>query len=1174
MCIVMVRRMFVEDEHAALWPELSDAGKANAAPGAARALLSASHPALMEKVADATACIVGIGLQDGLWPEFIPAMMDLVAGNAAPLLAFAQQRADSVALDMSALQNAALKVLEQLSMALVQGAPELRVRAIQLYNAAMLDSSSSNATRVSAAKAAGTLAVATDRNASAVAQLAALAPAIIQLITHFSAAAAVEQLRSVLAVACDVAEAQPAFYKHVLPDMLRLMLSLADDSRVKQSIRLQALEWVITFAESSPAMARRLPDNQYLRHSLPVVLQLMLDCEDPQWASREESETGDPRSGATAGGHAVSRLATSIGGRRFLPLLIKLNGPFLRHTDWRYRFAGMWALAMSLDSLPVETPASELRGITAGVLQHITDEAPRVRYAAVHAVGMLAYYFKPETQLATTDIALPALQAALGDPVQRVAAHAAGSLVNFVAGFDGVNETQMPADLSNYVHGLLAALLGLLQRGGRTAKEWSLSAISALAQLSEEQLAQYYDQLMPELLSVVTTTPEALSSAGADLRDLRGRAVEAMATLASAAGRDKFMPDAQTVVAAFLDAAAASADDADDPLPGYLWPAWGRLAKVLGGETLAPVLPRIIPAMLQCITVADDSVVIVRGDAADALRESWDDSDEDEDDVYQHHELEDGGIARVRTSALEDKGTAIHALSELAQFCGVSFAPLIEQVMPALHAVLAKGEYGLYDDVRGYAMECLTHMASTARKAVEAAGPGASRAPLQAQLVASLSALLLALKDESNTSMAGSCLAAIRACIENACRVRATNVHGAAASVAPLTSATSPVRSPVPPQAEAAAASPVTSPAATGSSTATSQQVTLHDGTLVYDSSPAPGIQDGPYFAPLLSEPVLQEVTAMAVRALEQSHARCATATQDAKLGGDDWDDEAYEMLAGTLAEEEMVQSAVMEVLGVLLKVHRGQFWPIVATRVAPLFDRMLAEGSSEGTRRAAVFIICDILEFVGDAAAASMPQFLQQLLHAAQTAEGSSLAQAAVYGVGAAATGAGRAAFAPFAGSAATMLTSVVLKLGDSSTPKSMRSVRDNAVCALLKVLHYTDASVPDAVAVPAAKAAMEAMPLLDDCIEGRVAAGLLCARVNAQDARFIGTDATGLAAALVPLGRTLAIPALCTLETSAAVSHAVRDLQSRGVWAAVQPVLADDVASVLLKAAADTNL
>ena len=65
MCIVMVRRMFVEDEHAALWPELSDAGKANAAPGAARALLSASHPALMEKVADATACIVGTQFTTG-----------------------------------------------------------------------------------------------------------------------------------------------------------------------------------------------------------------------------------------------------------------------------------------------------------------------------------------------------------------------------------------------------------------------------------------------------------------------------------------------------------------------------------------------------------------------------------------------------------------------------------------------------------------------------------------------------------------------------------------------------------------------------------------------------------------------------------------------------------------------------------------------------------------------------------------------------------------------------------------------------------------------------------------------------------------------------------------------------------------------------------------------------
>ena len=160
-------------------------------------------------------------------------------------------------------------------------------------------------------------------------------------------------------------------------------------------------------------------------------------------------------------------------------------------------------------------------------------------------------------------------------------------------------------------------------------------------------------------------------------------------------------------------------------------------------------------------------------------------------------------------------------------------------------------------------------------------------------------------------------------------------------------------------------------------------------------------------------------------------------------------DEEELEALEDALESEEVFMFHVSEILGALMKTHTVNYLPSFEAVVMPTILEMAAEHMSPSDRKTSIFVIDDIIDFGGEAAASLYNQLIPILLHHV-TDEGAQLRQAAVYGLGAAA-GAAVTAFAPFAAEAVQRMQTIISH--EKSREGENEQATDNAVSALGKI-------------------------------------------------------------------------------------------------------------------------
>jgi HEAT repeat protein len=124
---------------------------------------------------------------------------------------------------------------------------------------------------------------------------------------------------------------------------------------------------------------------------------------------------------------ALDRLAIAIGYRKALPVCFRLMENFLQNPDWHYRHAAFWTLSQVGEVMQDDDLEAQINN----AVKYFADPHPRVRYAAINAIGQLSRDFAPSIQMAMPNTIVPALVSALSDPSQRVQAHSAAALINF-----------------------------------------------------------------------------------------------------------------------------------------------------------------------------------------------------------------------------------------------------------------------------------------------------------------------------------------------------------------------------------------------------------------------------------------------------------------------------------------------------------------------------------------------------------------------------------------------------------------------------------------------------------------------------------------------------------------------------------------------------------------------
>jgi len=516
-----------------------------------------------------------------------------------------------------------------------------------------------------------------------------------------------ESARSALEEFIAVGEEAPKFFRKFLDPLVTMSLQIVTAENLEEQTRFLAVELLLTISEQAPAMMRK--HAVFIQNMVPMALKLMLNVDDvdiAEWNSTTEDDDDDESNSLDVGKDALDRLALSIGGNKVFELAFRpeLVPTFLNHPEWVYRHAALSCISQiaegcakqmkaklgdivelvclpylpshshsvapqlqSFRQLTVHSPARTLTSLRAQIALRFVDEHPRVRWAAINAMGQLETDLGPDLQNAYHARVLPALVHVMDDAANpRVQSHAAAAVINFTENCE--KET-----LTDYLQGLLGKLVELLQGGVRIVQEQAITAIASVADCAEEMFAPYYGSIMPTLKQML------LQCASKEQRLLRGKTMECISLIGIAVGKDIFKADAKEVMDMFL-ATQNNAMDPDDPQASYLLQAWGRVAKALGPDFI-PYLNFVMPPLLRSAALRAETDITDVGE----------DDGDDEEGVATVMIETDKGTKKValKTSALEEKETACNMLVCYFAELQEGMFPYIQQVAQLMIPLIA-----------------------------------------------------------------------------------------------------------------------------------------------------------------------------------------------------------------------------------------------------------------------------------------------------------------------------------------------------------------------------------------------------------------------------------------------------------------------------------------------------
>lgn len=657
MATVMFRKRVDEEFYKQLPPEMQAAVKASLT----NCVTKEQDKSTRKKMADTTGEVASMVMEDDTeqWPEMFPFL-------------FMSAKAPDPGLRESAhiiMQRLAFSVASKLTQDLAS--------VYKLCEDGMQDGEKE--VRLAALSATGSIVQALSSFEDKVSSLNGLVPVICQVLTQTLNEADEDSSRTVLEEVISIAEEAPKYFRKHIEALIQLSLQVATAGHLEDETRFLAVELLLTLAEQAAPMMRK--QKLFLENMVPLALQLMLQVEEVdmnEWNSTTEDDNdGTDLTALDVGKDALDRLALSIGGKTIFGLAFRadLLPAFLEHQDWKYRHAALTCISQIAEGCEKQMKQQKhLELIVDQVAARFGDPHPRVRWAAINAMGQLETDLGPDLQNQFHAKVLPSLVNVMDDVANpRVQSHAAAAVINFT-------ENCKKEVLDPYLQGLLGKLGQLLGGGIRIVQEQAMTAIASVADCVGEGFAAFYPAIMPVLKNMLMTCTAK------EQRTLRGKTMECISLIGIAVGRDVFINDAKEIMDQF-HATQTSALDPDDPQVSYLLQAWGRVAKALKHDFI-PYLGLVMPPLMRSVLLKVDTDVV-----------DDDGGDDDEEGIATVVVQTDTGAKRValKTSLLEEKATACNMLVCYFAELGEGMFNYIEQTATEMVKMLG---YVYSDEVR------------------------------------------------------------------------------------------------------------------------------------------------------------------------------------------------------------------------------------------------------------------------------------------------------------------------------------------------------------------------------------------------------------------------------------------------------------------------------------------
>ncbi|GMI97486.1 EMBRYO DEFECTIVE 2734, (karyopherin enabling the transport of the cytoplasmic HYL1 [Hibiscus trionum] len=722
MASILLRKLLTRDD-SYIWPRLNINTQSSLKSVLLSQIQVESAKNLSKKLCDTVAELASSILPENGWPELLPFMFQCVSS------------------DSPKLQESAFLIFAQLSQYIGDVLTPF-IKDLHAVFLRCLSESTHADVKIAALNAVinfiQCLTSSSDRD-----RFQDLLPAMMRTLTEALNNGNEATAQEALELLIELAGTEPRFLRRQLVDVVGSMLQIAEAESLEEGTRHLAIEFVVTLAEArerAPGMMRKLP--QFISRLFAILMKMLLDIEDDAaWHTAEtEDEDAGETSNYSVGQECLDRLAISLGGNTIVPVASEQLPAYLAAPEWQKHHAALIALAQIAEGC-AKVMIKNLEHVVSMVLNSFHDSHPRVRWAAINAIGQLSTDLGPDLQNQYHQRVLPALAGAMDDfQNPRVQAHAASAVLNF-------SENCTPEILTPYLDGIVSKLLVLLQNGKQMVQEGALTALASVADSSQEQFQKYYDAVMPYLKAILVNATDKSN------RMLRAKSMECISLVGMAVGKEKFRDDAKQVMDVLMSL-QGSQMETDDPTTSYMLQAWARLCKCLGQDFL-PYMSVVMPPLLQSAQLKPD-VTITSADSDNDIEDS-------DDESMETITLGDKRIG-IKTSVLEEKATACNMLCCYADELKEGFFPWIDQVAPTLVPLL---KFYFHEEVRKAAVSAMPELLRSAKLAVEK-GMAQGRNETYVKQLSDyiIPALVEALHKEPDTEISASMLDALNECIQ------------------------------------------------------------------------------------------------------------------------------------------------------------------------------------------------------------------------------------------------------------------------------------------------------------------------------------------------------------------------------------------------------------------------
>ncbi|GAB4851477.1 Importin-5 [Ancistrocladus abbreviatus] len=723
MAAILLRKQLTRDD-SYLWPQLNPSTQSTVKSVLLACIQRENSKTILKKLCDTVSDLAAGISPDNGWPELLPSLFEGVISDnlklrVAALLIFAQLAqyiGDTLIPHLDTLHNVFFQCLSGGSSADVRiAALGAAVNFIQCLNSA------------------------SDRD-----RFQDLLPLMMRTLTQALEYGQEPTAQEALELLTDLAGTEPKFFKYELVEVVGSILEIAEAESFQEGTRHLAIEFIITLAESSrddEEVADTLSELPQFSHRLySTLMKMLLDIEDdPTWHSAdwEHMDAGETSNYRMAQ-ESLDRLAKSVCGSPISHVSSEILRAYLDAPEWQKPHAAMISIAQITEGCAKMMLMGHTSSMVFKAFQH---SHPRVRWAAVNAIGQLCTDFGPDLLTTFHNVIIPALTAALDDfQNPRLQAHAASAVQNF-------SETCTAEVLSTYMDDIVSKLHVLLQHEKQMVQEGALTALGSVADSSKEQFQQHYDAVMPDLKAILVNTT------GKSCRMLFAKSMECISLVGLAVGKEKFGDDAKQVMEVFMSLQGFQMV-ASDPTTSHISKALASACKCLGQDFL-PYMSVVMNPMLQSAQLKPDETI--------TLADSDAQIDESGDESIKTLALGDKRTG-IKTSLFEEKTIACNTLCCYADELKEAFFPWIDQVASTLVPLL---KFYFHEEVRRAAVSAMPKLLRSAKLAIEnGQAQGHNESYLKQLSDYIIPALVEALHKEPETKICSNMLESLGECIQ------------------------------------------------------------------------------------------------------------------------------------------------------------------------------------------------------------------------------------------------------------------------------------------------------------------------------------------------------------------------------------------------------------------------